>query len=165
MMSAEAIHFCHPGKWSQAVSHFDTSNPYIIQPTWLLILARRSFHSVTVRDEKLQPEDIYHCGVFKMDKELYKPQKITFLKQKKPPKNCVPGTEAAKSQPSAAQIPVIPLTLTLMCFSLDRPAWNTGRVTWHYKCLFIKLSPQVILLGSCVFVHSFSLFSHFSEIR
>lgn len=78
---------------------------------------------------------------------------------------CVPGTQAVKSEPSAAQIPVIPLTLTLMCFSLDRPAWNTGRVTWHYKCLFINLSLQVILLGSCVFVHFFSLFSHFSEIR
>lgn len=64
-----------------------------------------------------------------------------------------------KSQPTALQIPVIPLTLTLMCFSLDRLAWDTGWVTWHYKCVFIKLSRQVILLGSCVFVHYFSLFS------
>lgn len=51
-----AIHFCHPGKWSRVVSHFDTSNIYIIQPTRLLIFAAwRSFHSVRVLDEKLQP--------------------------------------------------------------------------------------------------------------
>lgn len=62
-----------------------------------------------------------------------------------------------KSQPTAPQFPVMPLTLTLMWFSLDRLAWGTGWVMWHYKCLFIKLSPQVILLGSCVFVHYFSL--------
>lgn len=66
-----------------------------------------------------------------------------------------------KSEPSAVEIPVITLTLTLMCFSLDRPAWNTGRVMWHYKCLCIKLSLQVILLSSCVLVHFFSLFSTF----
>lgn len=164
MMSAGAIHFCHPGKWSRAVSHFDTSNIYIIQPTWLLILAWRSFHSVILRREKLQPEDIYHCGVFKMDKALQS-LKTDFAAAKKRKEKCVPRSWAVKSQPSAAQIPVIPLTLTLMCFSLDRPAWNTGRVTWHYKRLFIKLSLQVILLGSCVFVRSFSLLSHFSEIR
>lgn len=82
-----------------------------------------------------------------------------------------------KSQPTAPQFPVMPLTLTLMWFSLDRLAWGTGWVMWHYKCLFIKLSPQVILLGSCVFVHYFSLcfffpfpprshqIAHFSETR
>lgn len=88
---------------------------------------------------------------------------LWWSKKKKKGKKCVPWSQAVKSQPCAAQIPVIPLTLTLMCFSLDRPAWNTGRVTWHYKRLFIKLSLQVILLRSCVFVRSFSLFHIFQR--
>lgn len=96
-------------------------------------------------------------------------QSFTKLKNwlccRKKKEKCVPWSRAVKSQPSAAQIPVIPLTLTLMCFSLDRPAWNTGWVTWHYKRLFTKLSLQVILLASCVSVRSFPLLSHFSEIR
>lgn len=82
-----------------------------------------------------------------------------------------------KPQAAAPQFPVMPLTLTLMWFSLDRLAWGTGWVVWHYKCLFIKLSPRAILLGSCVFVHFFPLcffslppsrshqIAHFSETQ
>ena len=73
---------------------------------------------------------------------------------------CVLQTQAIKSQPTALQIPFIPLSLTLMWFSLDHLAWDGGWVTWHYKCLFIKLSLQVILLGSFVFLLNLSMFSH-----
>lgn len=80
---------------------------------------------------------------------------------------CVLQTQAIKSQPTALQIPFIPLPLTLMWFSLDHLAWDGGWVRWHYKCLFIKLSLQVILLGSFVFLLNLSMFSHhtFSETR
>lgn len=54
---------------------------------WLLILARRSFHSVIVRHEKLQPEDIYHFGVFKMDKALQS-LKTDFAAAKKNKNGC-----------------------------------------------------------------------------
>lgn len=40
-----------------------------------------------------------------------------------------------------------------------RLAW----VTWHYKCVFIKLSLQVLLLGSCVLVRFFSVFHIFQR--
>lgn len=72
MIWAKAIHFCNPGKWSPVVSHFDTSNIYIIQSTWLfnlcsmveLSLCQGTWWKVTTRTYS-------SSGVFKMAKELY----------------------------------------------------------------------------------------------
>lgn len=152
--------------WSRVVSLFDTSSIYIIQPTWLLIFAAgRSFHSVGALDGKLQPKHLHHVVFSRWTKSLIQLKNCLCWNRQKQRNSHVPGSQAVKSEPSAVEIPVIPLTLTLMCFSLDRPVWNTGRVTWHYKCLFIKLSLQVISLGSCVLVHFFLCFPHFSEIQ
>lgn len=159
--------FCRPGKLISGcqslwhVKHFHNSANVAFN---LCSGAELSFCRGTWW--KIATKTSSSCGVFKMDtKSLIQLKNCLCWNRQKQKNSHVPGSQAVKSEPSAVEIPVIPLTLTLMCFSLDRPVWNTGRVTWHYKCLFIKLSLQVISLGSCVLVHFFLYFPHFSEIR